>query len=80
MNRARMDGSPVSLSDYRLSRIGHGAQNSKSQFPPGGVNSVPDLQKLELARLICELAESWDVDLSLVVAVAAGLRGPSDGS
>lgn len=47
-------------------------RTGRSERPVHAITVHPDIRKLELALIICELAISWNVDLALVAAIRDG--------
>lgn len=72
------DGIVVSLCDYRagvVGLVGQCAEHRHCHRTSALGNSLPNVKKFQLARIIYELAVELDVDLKLVLSIAA-----SDGS
>ena len=72
----RNSASLAVLSDYRSGMGDKTTKDRHGQRPLSRVDGIPYLQKLELARVINELAQAWGVDLALVIAVRDGKCEP----
>ncbi len=69
---AQSDAPVVVLSDVRNGSRGKAAQNLHRKRTVSGRYRVVDVEQLQLARIVNELAQTLGVDLALVIAVRDG--------